>query len=58
MPTYLNLRRGGWETAHHLEDTAGPSSSEHAGRADMPADEILAVANTVVVRPDPEPACT
>ena len=27
---------------------------EHAMRADMPADEILAVADTVVVRPDPE----
>jgi len=28
---------------------------EHARRADMPADEIVAVADTVVVRPDPEP---
>lgn len=29
---------------------------EHASRADLPADEIIAVADTVVVRPDPEPA--
>ena len=28
---------------------------EHARRADMPADEIVAVADTVVVRPDREP---
>ena len=29
---------------------------EHAGRADLPVDEIIAVADTVVVRPDPAPA--
>jgi hypothetical protein len=29
---------------------------EHARRADIPADEIIAVADTVVVRPDPGPA--
>ena len=28
---------------------------EHARRAAMPADEIVPVADTVVVRPDPEP---
>jgi sporulation protein YlmC with PRC-barrel domain len=27
----------------------------HAQRVDMPADEILEVADTVVIRPDPEP---
>ena len=26
---------------------------EHAGRSDLPADEIIAVADTVIVRPDP-----
>ena len=31
---------------------------EHARRADLPADEIIAVADTVVVRPDPEPVAT
>ena len=31
---------------------------EHARRADMPADEIIAVADTVIVRPDPEPVST
>jgi sporulation protein YlmC with PRC-barrel domain len=29
---------------------------EHASRADLPADEIIAVADTVIVRPDPETA--
>lgn len=29
---------------------------EHASRADLAADEIIRVADTVVVRPDPEPA--
>lgn len=29
---------------------------EHAKRADLPVDEIVAVADTVIVRPDPEPA--
>jgi Protein of unknown function (DUF4242) len=28
----------------------------HASEADLPADEIVKVADTVVVRPDPEPA--
>ena len=29
---------------------------EHASRADLPADEIIEVVDTVLVRPDPEPA--
>jgi hypothetical protein len=28
---------------------------DHAKRADMPADEVLEVADTVIVRPDPQP---
>lgn len=31
---------------------------EHAGRADLPADEIVAVADTVIVRPDPAPVAS
>ncbi len=27
---------------------------DHAGRADLPVDEIIPVADTVLVRPDPE----
>ena len=29
---------------------------DHAARADLPVDEIIAIADTVVVRPDPAPA--
>jgi hypothetical protein len=29
---------------------------EHASRAELPADEIIKVADTVIVRPDPEAA--
>ena len=29
---------------------------DHAAKADLPADEILPVADTVLVRPDPAPA--
>jgi thiamine biosynthesis protein ThiC len=29
---------------------------DHAQRADLPADEIIPVVDTVIVRPDPEPA--
>lgn len=29
---------------------------EHAANADLPVDEIIEVADTVVVRPDPQPA--
>ena len=29
---------------------------EHANRADLPVDEVIPVVDTVIVRPDPEPA--
>jgi hypothetical protein len=29
---------------------------EHAGKADLPVDEIIPIADTVIVRPDPEAA--
>ncbi len=31
---------------------------EHAARADIPAQEVIEVVDTVYVRPDPEPAST
>jgi uncharacterized protein DUF4242 len=34
--------------------TSPEAIREHAQRADLPADEIIAVADTVLVRPDPE----
>ena len=29
---------------------------DHASRADLPVDEIIPIADTVIVRPDPQPA--
>jgi thiamine biosynthesis protein ThiC len=36
--------------------TSPEAIRQHAALADLPADEIIAVADTVVIRPDPEPA--
>jgi hypothetical protein len=38
------------------EATSPEALRRHASLADLPADEIIAVADTVIVRPDPEPA--
>ena len=38
--------------------TSAEAIREHAARADLPADEVVRVADTVIVRPDPEPAAT
>jgi hypothetical protein len=35
--------------------TSPEAIREHAARADLPADEIVEVAGTVIVRPDPQP---
>ena len=36
--------------------TSPEAIREHASRADLPVDEVIRVADTVIVRPDPEPA--
>jgi sporulation protein YlmC with PRC-barrel domain len=38
------------------QGTSPEAVREHASRADLPVDEVIAVADTVIVRPDPEPA--
>jgi thiamine biosynthesis protein ThiC len=38
--------------------TSEEAIREHASRADLPVDEVIKVADTVLVRPDPEPAPT
>ena len=38
------------------EATSDEAIRAHAERVGMPADEITAIADTVVIRPDPEPA--
>ena len=58
-----------WIRSYVLEESDGSLGSvciyqgssedavrEHASRAEMPADEVTRVADTVVIRPDPEPA--
>src|ERR687886_3067302 len=40
-----------------IYEAASPEAiRKHASLADLPVDEIVAVADTVVVRPDPQPA--
>jgi Nickel responsive protein SCO4226-like len=40
-----------------IYEATGPDAiREHASRADLPVDEIVPIATTVVVRPDPQPA--
>jgi len=40
------------------EATSPEAIRKHAQRADLPVDEIIGVADTVIVRPDPQPAAT
>jgi len=40
------------------QGTSAEKVREHAERTGMPADEVTLVADTVIVRPDPEPAAT
>jgi thiamine biosynthesis protein ThiC len=58
-----------WIRSYVLDEGSGPVGTvcvyqasspdvirEHARRADLPVDEIIPVVDTVIVRPDPEPA--
>lgn len=57
-----------WIRSYVLDEGAGPVGTvcvyqasspeairEHARRADLPCDEIIPVADTIIVRPDPQP---
>jgi Protein of unknown function (DUF4242) len=46
---------GGLGTVCIYQASSPEAIREHAQRAGLPADEIIAVADTVIVRPDPEP---
>ena len=37
------------------QGTSAEAVRAHAERADLPADDVIPVADTVIVRPDPEP---
>jgi hypothetical protein len=47
---------GGLGTVCIYQASSPEKIREHAKRADLPVDEIIEVADTVIVRPDPEPA--
>src|SRR3954471_18632752 len=47
---------GGLGTVCIYQASSPEKIREHASRADLPVTEIIEVADTVLVRPDPEPA--
>lgn len=47
---------GGLGTVCIYEATSPEAIRTHATRADLPVDEVVPIADTVVVRPDPLPA--
>ena len=47
---------GGLGTVCIYQASSADKVREHASRAGLPADEVIDVVDTVLVRPDPEPA--
>lgn len=56
MNTHAILRRSGRRSPEELQEESPEALREHASRALMAVDEIIPIADTVVVRPDPEGA--
>ena len=55
--SYVMAERDGTVGTICIYQATSPEAiREHAQRADLPVDEIIPVADTVVVRPDPTPA--
>jgi hypothetical protein len=52
----LDEGEGALGTLCIYEASSPEAIRKHASSADLPVDEIIPVADTVVVRPDPEPA--
>ena len=52
----LGEESGSVGTVCIYQATSADAIREHASKADLPADEIIPVVDTVIVRPDPEPA--
>ena len=52
----LSESDGGLGTVCIYQASSPDKIREHASRADLPVDEIIEVADTVIVRPDPAPA--
>jgi hypothetical protein len=57
--SYVLDEGGGTVGTFCVYEASSPEAiREHASRADLPVDEIIPIADTVVVRPDPQPAAT
>jgi hypothetical protein len=56
--SYVLEEGNGVGTVCIYQATSADAIREHASRADLPCDEVIAVADTVFVRPDPEPAAS
>jgi hypothetical protein len=54
--SYVMAESEGLGTVCIYQATSPEKIREHAERADLPVTEIIEVADTVIVRPDPEPA--
>jgi hypothetical protein len=55
--SYVLAEDGGSVGTVCIYQASSPEAiTEHAARAGLPADEIIEVADTVLVRPDPDPA--
>ena len=55
--SYVLAENGGGVGTLCIYEASSPEAiREHADRADLPVDEIVAIADTVVVRPDPAAA--
>lgn len=52
----LSETAGGLGTVCIYEASSPEAIRDHASRADLPVDEIVAIADTVVVRADPQPS--
>lgn len=52
----LDEEGGSVGTVCIYEATSPEAITKHAAAADLPVDEIIPIADTVVVRPDPQPA--
>jgi thiamine biosynthesis protein ThiC len=52
----LEEGRGSVGTVCIYQASSPEAIRDHASRADLPVDEIIPIVDTVIVRPDPEPA--
>ena len=57
--SYVLDEGAGWVGTVCIYEASSPEAlREHASRADLPIDEVIPVADTVIVREDPQPAAS